>query len=150
MKKLEEKQVKQLLNKLDNFLKIYIKMISAKILNRRKKVHRRIRKKLSGTAARPRLSVFRSNKGIYAQLIDDDASRTLVAASYKELQTAPANKTEQAKAVGQLIAEKAIKAGISTVVFDRSGYLYHGRIKALAEGARGGQKEDGTNELLQF
>lgn len=125
-------------------------MISTKILNRRKKVHRRIRKKLSGTAARPRLSVFRSNKGIYAQLIDDESSRTLAAASFKELQSAPANKTEQAKAVGRLIADKAIKAGITTVVFDRSGYLYHGRIKALAEGARGERKEDGTNELLQF
>jgi large subunit ribosomal protein L18 len=150
MKKLEEKQVKQLLNKLDNFLKIYIKMISAKILNRRKKVHRRIRKKLSGTAARPRLSVFRSNKGIYAQLIDDEAARTLVAASFKELQTPAANKVEQAKAVGQLIAKKAIQAGIAVVVFDRSGYLYHGRVKALADGARGERKEDGTNELLQF
>lgn len=125
-------------------------MISTKILNRRKKVHRRIRKKLSGTAARPRLSVFRSNKGIYAQLIDDESSRTIVAASFKELQTATANKTEQAKAVGRLIAEKAIKAGVNTVVFDRSGYLYHGRIKALADGARGERKEDGTNELLQF
>jgi large subunit ribosomal protein L18 len=150
MKKLEEKQVKQLLNKLDNFLKIYIKMISAKILNRRKKVHRRIRKKLSGTAARPRLSVFRSNKGIYAQLIDDEAARTLVSASFKEIQTPVANKVEQAKAVGQLIANKAIQAGIAVVVFDRSGYLYHGRVKALADGARGERKEDGTNELLQF
>jgi len=150
MKKLEEKQVKQLLNKLDNFLKIYIKMISAKILNRRKKVHRRIRKKLSGTAARPRLSVFRSNKGIYAQLIDDEAARTIVSASFKEIQTPIANKVEQAKAVGQLIANKAIQAGIAVVVFDRSGYLYHGRVKALADGARGERKEDGTNELLQF
>jgi large subunit ribosomal protein L18 len=125
-------------------------MISAKILNRRKKVHRRIRKKLSGTAARPRLSVFRSNKGIYAQLIDDEAARTIVAASFKELQTPVANKVEQAKAVGQLIANKAIQAGIAVVVFDRSGYLYHGRVKALADGARGERKEDGTNELLQF
>lgn len=125
-------------------------MISAKILNRRKKVHRRIRKKLSGTAARPRLSVFRSNKGIYAQLIDDEAARTIVSASFKELQTPAANKVEQAKAVGQLIANKAIQAGIATVVFDRSGYLYHGRVKALADGARGERKEDGTNELLQF
>lgn len=125
-------------------------MISAKILNRRKKVHRRIRKKLSGTAARPRLSVFRSNKGIYAQLIDDEAARTIVSASFKELPTPAANKVEQAKAVGQLIANKAIQAGIAVVVFDRSGYLYHGRVKALADGARGERKEDGTNELLQF
>lgn len=125
-------------------------MISAKILNRRKKVHRRIRKKLSGTAARPRLSVFRSNKGIYAQLIDDEAARTIVSASFKEIKTPVANKVEQAKAVGQLIANKAIQAGIAVVVFDRSGYLYHGRVKALADGARGERKEDGTNELLQF
>ena len=122
--------------------------MSTKTLNRRKKVHKRIRKTLSGTASRPRLSVFRSNKGIYAQIVDDAAANTLVAASYKEIEGL--TKIEQAKAVGQLIASKALKAGITTVVFDRSGYLYHGRIKALAEGARGERKEDGTNELLQF
>ncbi len=123
--------------------------MSSKTLNRRKKVHRRIRKTLSGTATRPRLSVFRSNKGIYAQLINDVTATTLVAASYKEVEGG-ANKIEQSKAVGRLIATKAIEAGITTVVFDRSGYVYHGRIKALAEGARGEQNEDGTNELLQF
>jgi large subunit ribosomal protein L18 len=83
-------------------------------------------------------------------LIDDEAARTLVSASFKEIQTPVANKVEQAKAVGQLIANKAIQAGIAVVVFDRSGYLYHGRVKALADGARGERKEDGTNELLQF
>jgi large subunit ribosomal protein L18 len=122
--------------------------MSSKTLNRRKKVHKRIRKTLSGTAARPRLSVFRSNKGIYAQLIDDATASTLVSASNKEV--AAGTKIEVANAVGRLLAEKAIKAGISSVIFDRSGYLYHGRVKALAEGARGERKEDGTNELLQF
>jgi len=122
--------------------------MSTKTLNRRKKVHKRIRKTLTGTAAMPRLSVFRSNKGIYAQIVDDSAKSTIVAASYKEIEGN--TKIEQAKAVGQLIATKALKAGITTIVFDRSGYLYHGRVKALAEGARGARKEDGTNELLQF
>lgn len=122
--------------------------MSSKTLNRRKKVHRRIRKRISGTAERPRFSVFRSNKGIYAQLINDENATTLVAASYKEIEAS--NKTEQAAAVGRLIAKKAIEAGITNVVFDRSGYLYHGRVKALADGARGERKEDGTNELLQF
>ena len=121
-----------------------------KTLNRRKKVHKRIRKNLSGTATRPRLSVFRSNKGIYAQLVNDETATTIAAASHKELKAATESKTDQAKAVGQLIATKAIEAGITTVIFDRSGYIYHGRIKALAEGARGERKEDGTNELLQF
>lgn len=122
--------------------------MSSKTLNRRKKVHKRIRKTLTGTAERPRLSVFRSNKGIYAQLIDDVSATTLAAASNKEV--AKGTKLEQAQAVGRLLAEKAVKAGITSVVFDRSGYLYHGRVKALAEGARGERKEDGTNELLQF
>jgi len=122
--------------------------MSSKKQNNRKKVHRRIRKKISGTAARPRLSVFRSNKGIYAQIINDEAATTLVSASSKGIEAS--NKVEQARAVGKLVASKAIEAGITTVVFDRSGYIYHGRIKALAEGARGERKEDGTNELLQF
>lgn len=122
--------------------------MSSKKQNNRKKVHRRIRKKVSGTAARPRLSVFRSNKGIYAQIINDEAATTLVSASSKGIEAS--NKVEQARAVGKLVASKAIEAGITTVVFDRSGYIYHGRIKALAEGARGERKEDGTNELLQF
>ncbi|MCH2022028.1 MAG: 50S ribosomal protein L18 [Saprospiraceae bacterium] len=122
--------------------------MSTKILNRRKKVHKRIRKTLAGTATKPRLSVFRSNKGIYAQIVDDSSQSTIVAASYKEIEGK--TKIEQANAVGQLIATKAMQAGITHVVFDRSGYLYHGRVKALAEGARGAQNEDGTNELLQF
>jgi len=122
--------------------------MSSKTLNRRKKVHKRIRKTLSGTAERPRLSVFRSNKSIYAQLIDDASATTLAAASSKEVDQG--SKLDQAKAVGKLIADKAMNNGITTVVFDRSGYIYHGRIKALADGARGERKEDGTNELLQF
>lgn len=122
--------------------------MGSKTISRRRKIQRRVRKKIKGTAERPRLSVFRSNKGIYAQVIDDNAGATLAAASFKEVEAG--NKTEVAKALGQLIAKRAMDAGITTVVFDRSGYLYHGRIKALAEGARGEKKEDGTNELLQF
>jgi large subunit ribosomal protein L18 len=102
----------------------------------RKRIHLRIRKKISGTSERPRLSVFRSSKSIYCQIIDDLAGTTLVAASSKE--AAGGTKTEQAVAVGKLLAEKAKSAGIQSVVFDRSGYLYHGRVKALAEGAREG------------
>ncbi len=99
--------------------------------------HRRVRGKVSGTAARPRLLVFRSNRGISAQLIDDQAGRTLAAASWKGL-SADGSKTEQAAAVGKALADAAKKAGIETCVFDRAGYLYHGRVKALAEGAREG------------
>ena len=99
--------------------------------------HKRVRTKISGTADRPRLSVFRSNKGIYVQVIDDVAAKTLVAASTldKEVKTKASN-IEAAKEVGDLIAKRAIKAGIKTVVFDRGGYIYHGKIKALAEAAR--------------
>lgn len=122
--------------------------MGSKTISRRRKIQRRVRKKIKGTATRPRLSVFRSNKGIYAQVIDDNAGSTLVAASYKEVEAG--SKIEVAGALGKLVAQRAIDAGITTVVFDRSGYLYHGRIKALAEGARGEKKEDGTNELLQF
>lgn len=122
--------------------------MGSKTISRRKKIHRRIRKKLTGTATRPRLAVYRSNKGIYVQVIDDQAGNTIVAASSKEVTTS--TKIEQANAVGQLIAKKAMDAGITTIIFDRGGYLYHGRVKALAEGARGEKKEDGTNELLQF
>lgn len=129
-------------------LKIYIRIMGSKTLSRRKRVHRRIRKTLAGTAAKPRLSVYRSNKGIYAQLINDETATTIASASSKQVEGA--TKIEQAQAVGRLIATKAIEAGITTVVFDRSGYIYHGRIKALADGARGEKKEDGTNELLQF
>jgi large subunit ribosomal protein L18 len=123
--------------------------MSSKKLKGREKVRRQIRKKISGTEARPRLSVFRSNKSIYAQLINDDTATTLVAASLKEVEVS-GSKVDQAKAVGRALATKALDAGITKVVFDRNGYIYHGRVKALAEGARGERKEDGTNELLQF
>ena len=105
----------------------------------RQRIHLRVRKKVQGTAERPRLNVFRSNKAIYCQVIDDLKGHTLVAASSLD-NSIPAggNKTEQAKAVGQLIAEKAKAAGLTSVVFDRGGYLYHGRVKALADGAREG------------
>jgi large subunit ribosomal protein L18 len=98
----------------------------------------RIRRSLQGTAEKPRLSVFRSNKQIYAQLVDDLSGNTLASASsqVKGIVEKKANKTEKAKLVGALIAERAKEAGIENVVFDRNGYLYHGRIKALAEGAR--------------
>ncbi len=100
---------------------------------------RRVRGKIFGTAQRPRLSVFRSNVGIYAQLVDDDSGRTLAAASWQHLPTTFAGtKTEQARAVGLLLAERARQAGIEACVFDRNGYLYHGRVKALADGAREG------------
>jgi large subunit ribosomal protein L18 len=97
--------------------------------------HTRVRKKVAGTAERPRLAVYRSNRHIYAQLIDDDAARTLVAASDREVDGGDA-KTDAAKLVGALIAERASAAGISSVVFDRGGRLFHGRVAALAEGAR--------------
>lgn len=101
----------------------------------RQKRHLRIRNHLSGTPERPRLSVYRSNQAIYCQIIDDVNGNTLVAASSREAGLKGAN-TEVATKVGTLIAEKALKAGVKNVVFDRSGYLYHGRIKALAEAAR--------------
>lgn len=108
--------------------------------DRRQRIHYRIRKTVTGTAQRPRLAVFRSNKEIYAQLIDDVAGKTITAASSrdKEIDTAKVNKSEAAKLVGKLIAEKATKAGVEAISFDRGGYLYHGRIKSLAEGAREG------------
>ena len=100
----------------------------------------RVRKIVSGTADRPRMSVFRSNSEIYAQLIDDANGVTLLAASSKakEIAGATGTKTEKAALVGKLVAEKAIAAGITTVVFDRNGYLYHGRVKQLADAAREG------------
>lgn len=106
---------------------------------RRLRIKRRIRKKISGTETRPRLSVFRSNTAIYAQIIDDIKGNTLVAASSKEI--AADNKSvniELAKQVGQLIAKKAAEKGVSSVTFDRNGYLYHGRVKSFADGAREG------------
>lgn len=99
----------------------------------------RIRNKVRGTAERPRISVFRSNLQVYCQLIDDINGRTLVAASSKESSVdRSVNKSEQARQVGKLLAERAKEHQITSVVFDRSGYLYHGRVKALAEGAREG------------
>ena len=100
--------------------------------------HRRIRGKISGTAERPRLVVFRSNKGISAQLIDDDSGKTLAGASWVGLKSFSGNKTEQATEVGKTLAAAAKEAGVEACVFDRGGYLYHGRVKALAEGAREG------------
>ena len=103
-------------------------------IERRIKIKYRVRNKISGTAARPRMSVFRSNKQIYVQVIDDEAQKTLVAAS--SLGFEKMNKSEQAAKVGEHIAKKAIEAGISAVVCDRNGYLYHGRVKAVADAAR--------------
>ncbi len=107
---------------------------------KRNRIHLRIRKTISGSAERPRLCVFRSNKEIYAQLIDDLSGKTITAASSrdKDIAAAKTNKSETAKLVGKAIAEKATKSGVEAVVFDRGGYLYHGRIKQLAEGAREG------------
>ena len=102
----------------------------------RLKRRKRIRSKISGTAERPRLSIFRSNKNIYAQLIDDVAGVTLASASTLDENVSDATKVEQAAAVGKAIAEAAKSKNISTVVFDRSGYLYHGRVQALADAAR--------------
>jgi large subunit ribosomal protein L18 len=102
----------------------------------RLKRHGRSRVHLVGTAARPRLNVFRSNTGIYVQVIDDTAQVTLVSASSLELTEVKGGNVEGAKAVGKLVAEKALAKGIKSVVFDRGGYIYHGRVKALAEAAR--------------
>lgn len=108
-------------------------------VTRRAKIKRRIRKNISGTSTTPRLTVFRSNKQIYAQLIDDTTGKTIVSASsYNNKAAEKGNKVDQAAIVGKEIAEKAIKAGIETVVFDRNGYLYHGRVKSLADSAREG------------
>lgn len=107
---------------------------------RRERIRYRIRKSISGTQVRPRLAVFRSNKEIYAQLIDDVDGKTLAAASSRDKDVAGSgsNKSETAKLVGKALAERATKAGIEVVAFDRGGYLYHGRVKSLAEGAREG------------
>lgn len=112
-------------------------MAKGKRYSRRDRIRLSIRKRIAGTGERPRLTVFRSNKSIYAQLIDDNEGRTLFAASLKDIGT-KGNKTEQSKEVGRKLAEKAAAAGISRVVFDRNGYLYHGRVKSLADGAREG------------
>ncbi|MCX6281630.1 MAG: 50S ribosomal protein L18 [Bacteroidetes bacterium] len=107
---------------------------------RRFRIKKRIRKVVEGTPDRPRMTVFRSSKSIYVQLIDDLARKTLLSASSAEkaMKSAKGTKTEIAKMVGKSIAEKAVQAGISSVVFDRNGYLYHGRVKALADAAREG------------
>ncbi|MGX6979205.1 50S ribosomal protein L18 [Vagococcus elongatus] len=102
----------------------------------RQKRHKRVRKNLSGTAECPRLNVFRSNTNIYAQLIDDVAGVTLASASTLDKEISGGNKTEQAAAVGALVAKRAVDKGYKEVVFDRGGYLYHGRVAALAEAAR--------------
>ncbi len=108
-------------------------------IERRQRIKYRIKKTVSGTAQRPRLVVFRSNSEIYAQIIDDTKGVTLVAASSRDKDLkASGTKTERAKQVGEAIAKKALAAGIETVSFDRGGYLYHGRVKSLAEGAREG------------
>lgn len=113
--------------------------MAGKKISRRERIKRGIRKRLSGSTERPRLSVYRSNKGIYVQVIDDSNGKTLVSASSLSKDfDGTGNKIEQSKAVGKTIAEKALAAGIDTVVFDRNGYLYHGRVKSLAEGAREG------------
>ncbi|SNR45149.1 MULTISPECIES: 50S ribosomal protein L18 [Hymenobacter] len=105
---------------------------------RRKRIQRIIRTKVAGTSERPRLSVFRSNTGIYAQIIDDTNGHTLASASSKHVSVEGGNGVALAAAVGKEIASRAQAKGISKVVFDRSGYLYHGRVKSLAEGAREG------------
>lgn len=110
--------------------------MTTKKIERRIKIKYRIRKKVFGTDERPRLSVFRSNQQIYAQVINDNDGKTIVAASSLGLEAMP--KIQQAEKVGELIAKKAIEAGVTAVVFDRNGYLYHGRVKQLADAARKG------------
>ncbi len=105
---------------------------------KRAKRHKRIRAKINGTKQRPRLCVFRSSSHIYAQLIDDTSAKVLASASDNEVKNKKINKTEKAKEVGKLIAKKASEAKIETVVFDRGGIIFHGRVKALADGAREG------------
>ena len=109
-----------------------------KQLARRKRIKTRIRKKVSGTAARPRLTVFRSSKHIYAQLVDDLAGHTMASASSLESDAAKGNNTEKSSDVGKKLAERAKAAGIEAAVFDRNGFRYHGRVKALADGFREG------------
>ena len=103
---------------------------------RRLKRRRRVRAKVVGTATRPRLAVFRSNRGVFVQLIDDEAGRTIAAAQWTEAEVKDLDRGEQAKRIGALVAERAKAAGVERAVFDRGGYQYHGRVKAVAEGAR--------------
>jgi large subunit ribosomal protein L18 len=114
------------------------KLTSRQLRERR---HKRVRKHISGTAERPRLVVFRSNRGIAAQLVDDTVGRTLAAASSVDLRGGTGTKSDQAAEVGKLLAANAKKADVKSAVFDRGGYLYHGRVKALAEAAREGGLE---------
>jgi large subunit ribosomal protein L18 len=111
------------------------KLTTRQLRNRR---HKRVRRQISGTAERPRLVVFRSNRGIAAQLVDDTSGRTLAAASSLNLGGTKGTKSDQAAEVGKLLAANAKEANVTTAVFDRGGYLYHGRVKALAEAAREG------------
>jgi large subunit ribosomal protein L18 len=114
-------------------------MATMTVRQARERRHKRVRKSITGTAERPRLVVFRSNRGIEAQLVDDLAGQTLAAAGSLHLKKSfKGNKTTQAAEVGKLLAERAKKAGLDTAVFDRGGYLYHGRVKALADAAREG------------
>ena len=113
-------------------------MSATSIREARARRKRRIRGRISGTTERPRVAVFRSNKAIYAQLVDDAAAATIVAARSAEIDAPGLKKADVAKKVGELLAQRAKDKGIERVVFDRSGYLYHGRVKALAEGAREG------------
>jgi large subunit ribosomal protein L18 len=105
---------------------------------RRLKRRRRVRAKVRGTAQRPRISVFRSNRGVFAQLVDDDAGRTLASVSWTEPELRSLAPLEQSQRAGALLAQRAREAGVERAVFDRGGYLYHGRVRALADGAREG------------
>jgi large subunit ribosomal protein L18 len=114
-------------------------MSALSVRQARERRHRRVRGKVSGSADRPRLAVFRSNKGVFAQLVDDATGKTLAGAGWTNLpKSFKGDKSAQATEVGKVLAAAAKKAGIETVVFDRGGYLYHGRVKALADGAREG------------
>ena len=117
-------------------------MATMTVRQARERRHRRVRKSITGTVERPRLVVFRSNRGIEAQLVDDLAGKTIAAAGSQHLKKSfKGNKTAQAAEVGKLVAQRAREAGVEKVVFDRGGYLYHGRVKALADGAREGGLE---------
>jgi large subunit ribosomal protein L18 len=105
---------------------------------RRLRIKMRIRKRINGTAERPRMTVFRSNTGMYVQLVDDTKGTTLVSANTKQLASKKSANIEDAKALGKAVAEKAVAQGITTVVFDRNGYLFHGKVKAVADAAREG------------
>ena len=113
-------------------------MSKLSVLQARRRRHRRVRGKIMGTAERPRLAVFRSNKGVQAQLIDDVAGHTLAAVNWTEKDLRELARMEQATRAGELLAQRAKEAGVESVVFDRGGYRYHGRVKALADGAREG------------